>query len=94
MLAGYDIDIVQALEDNGHAIEDYKYAREAAKILEAEYFGKDDQWDLTKPSFKNITIEDCNKSIEWSNGAIAEMLKYNPTKTYIGFIFVSGHALI
>ena len=94
MLAGYDIDIVQALKDNDHAIEDYKYAKEAAKILEAEYFGEDGQWDLTKPSFKNITFEDCDKSIEWSNGGIAKMLKYNPTKTHIGFIFVSGHGLI
>ena len=44
-----NIEIVQALEDNTHAIEDYKYAREAAKTLEAEYFGEDDQWDFTKP---------------------------------------------
>ena len=74
MLLTGNIEIVQALEDNGHAIEDYKYAREAAKTLEAEYFGENDQWDHTKPSFENITYKDYWNSMNWSVGTIAKML--------------------
>ena len=73
VLAG-NIEYVQALWDNGHAIEDYKYAREAAKTLEAEYFGENDQLDLTKPSFQNITEEDYENSMNPSSGTIAFML--------------------
>ena len=62
--------------------------------MEAEYFGKDDQWDLTKPSFENITFKEYKNSMESSNGAIAKMLGDNPDKTYIGFFFISGHGLI
>ena len=65
---------MQALGDNGRAIEDYKYAREAAKTLEAENFGKDDQWDHTKPSFQNITYRDYDNSMHLSRGTIAKML--------------------
>ena len=66
---------MQALEDNGRAIEDYKYAREAAKTLEAENFGENDQWDHTKPSFENITFKDYLNSMNPHDGTIAKMLK-------------------
>ena len=70
-----NIEIVRALADNGHAIEDYKYAREAAKTLEAENFGENDQWDHTKPSFKNFTFKDYQNSMNPESGTIAKMLK-------------------
>ena len=34
--------------DNENALNDYKYAREAARILDAEYFGPNDEWDLNQ----------------------------------------------
>ena len=70
-----NIEVVQALEDNGRAIEDYKYAREAAKTLEAEYFGENDQLDHTKPSFQNITYRDYENSMNPYGGTIVKMLK-------------------
>ena len=32
--------------DNENALNDYKYSREAARVLDAEYFGPNDEWDL------------------------------------------------
>ena len=42
--------------DNENALNDYKYAREASRILDAEYFGPNDEWDLNPdPENQSIT---------------------------------------
>ena len=52
------IAIDQVYYDNESAINDYKYAKEAARVLDAEDFGPDDEWDLNKdPENHNITHE-------------------------------------
>ena len=58
------IDIDQVYDDNLNAANDYKYAKEAARILDAEYFGPDDEWDLNKdPENDNITHDSFEKVV-------------------------------
>ena len=50
--------ITQVYDDNSNALDDYNYGKDAAKILNANYFGPDDEWDLNKdPENENITLE-------------------------------------
>ena len=45
-------------DDNENALNDYKYSREAARILDAEYFGPNDEWDLNPdPENQSISVE-------------------------------------
>ena len=51
--------IVQAYPDNLFAVNDLKYAREAARILDAEDFGEDDGYIINKdPENQNITFDE------------------------------------
>ena len=51
--------------DNETALNDYKYAREAARVLDAEDFGPNDEWDLNPdPENQNITVEKYKKALD------------------------------
>ena len=48
-------------ENNELALNDYKYAKEAARILDGENFGPDDEWDLNQdPENENISVDKYN----------------------------------
>ena len=48
--------ICQAYADNPFAVDDLKYAKEAARVLAAEDFGEDQEFIINKdPENENIT---------------------------------------
>ena len=52
------IAIRQVYDDNLNASDDLKYGKDAAKILNADYFGPNDEWNLNKdPENEDITLE-------------------------------------
>ena len=68
--------IVQAYPDNPFAVNDLKYAREAARILDAEDFGEDDEYIINKdPENQNIKKNDYNAVLNYPNGSISKRVK-------------------
>ena len=67
-----------------------KYAKEAARILDAEDFGEDDALIINKdPENQNMTKNAFVGVMSASSGSIKTRLSKNPQQTYLGFIFVS-----
>ena len=65
--------IVQAYQDNPFAVNDMKYAREAARILDAEDFGEDEEYIINKdPENQNITKKDYNRVLNYPGGSIGK----------------------
>ena len=48
------MEIVQYYKNNKYAEDEYKYAKEAVRILDAS-LGDNDEWDFTTENFNNIT---------------------------------------
>ena len=80
-------------DDNENALNDYKYAREAARILDAEYFGPNDEWDLNPdPDNQNISL--AKYTAVWDQyGSIKKEISANPNVKYMGFVFVSSRGI-
>jgi hypothetical protein len=75
-------------------LDDYKYAREAARVLDAENFGLNDEWILNKdPENENISAQAYNSCMTHPMGSIGKTLKQNPSQTYLGFVFVSASGM-
>ena len=89
--AAEELEFVQFEKDNLNATSDYKYAKEAAKIFEAEYYGPDNLWDLNKdPENGNVASEDYHECIESIKRMLWESKRKEHVKTHIGFFFISG----
>ena len=82
--------ICQAYADNPFAVDDMKYAKEAARILDAEDFGQDKVFVLNKdPENQDITKKAYTDVFQQFKGSIKKRLKEDPEIKHLGFIFVS-----
>ena len=80
--------ICQTYPDNPFAVDDLKYAKEAARVLAAEDFGEDQEFIINKdPENQNITK--LAYTSVFTNGSIVKRLKEDPELRHLGFIFVS-----
>ena len=70
---------------------DYKWAKEAAVVLEADYYGPDDVFDVNKDIENvNLTKKECEKTLD----VMVNWLRLSPEKKHFGFISVSGHGAL
>jgi hypothetical protein len=82
--------ICQAYADNPFAVDDFKYAKEAARILDAEDFGQDKEFITNNdPENQNITLKAYEDVFNQWKGSISKRLKEDPELKHLGFIFVS-----
>lgn len=71
--------ICQAYADNPFAVDDMKYAKEAARILDAEDFGQDKQFIINSdPENQNMTKKDYTVVFDQFKGPIKNRLKEDP----------------
>ena len=71
--------ICQAYADNPFAVDDMKYAKEAARILDAEDFGQDKQFIINSdPENQNMTKDAYTDVFHQFKGSITKRLKEDP----------------
>ena len=70
---------------------DQKQAKEAAEVLEADYYGPDNIFDINKDLENgNMTLNDFKNA----KRELDRLIKKSPQKKHFGLIVVSGHGMI
>ena len=63
-------------------------------MLDAEYFGPNDEWDLNPdPENRSISFEKYKGVLNQFDSRIYKEIKANPSTKYMGFVFVSTRGM-